>query len=106
MESVVASKLEQSYVSTGQDSVCAFPVPDKLQKDQPVLPEEKPSEFPALDIFEQPPCLSVEDLSAPEDLSFKNEAQKQSLRLQLEANARIDLPQGALLKSPADKTGK
>lgn len=105
VESVVSSKLEQSYVSTGQDSVCAFPVPDKLQKDHPVLPEEKSSGFPASDILEQPPCLSVEDLSVPEDVSFKNEAQKQSLQLQLEANACIDLPQAALLKSPADKTG-
>jgi len=105
VESVVSPKLEQNYVSSEQDLVCAFPVPDKLQKDHPVLPEEKPSEFPALDILGQTPCLSVEDLSAPEDLSLINEAQKQSLQLQLEANACVDLPQGALLKSPADKTG-
>lgn len=103
LESVAYPKLEQTYVSTGQDSVCAFPVPDNLQKNHPVLPEEKPSEFPASDILEQLPCLSVGDLSVPEDLGLKNEAQKQSL--QLEANACVDLPQGALLKSRADKTG-
>lgn len=105
VESVTYPKLEQSYVSSGQDSVCAFQVPVKLQNNHPVPPQEKPSEFPASDILEQLPCPSVEDLSVPEDLGLKNEAQKQSLRLQLEANACDDLLQGALLKSPADKTG-
>lgn len=100
VESVPYPKLEQSYVSSGQDSVCAFPA-DKLQKNHPVPPQEKPSEFQ----LEQLPWLSVEDLSVPEDSGLKNKAQEQSLQLQPEANACADLLQGALLKSPSDKTG-
>jgi hypothetical protein len=76
-----------------------------LQKNNPVLHQEKLSEFPALDNLEQLPYLSVEDMSVPEDLGLKNEAQKQSLELQLEANACVDLLQGAFVKAPAAKTG-